>query len=62
MWAVAGGHVDVVKLLLTHGADTSIQKHDGKAAVHIAAFKKHQQVITIQCIMDGRQLGDSFSP
>ena len=44
MWACAGGHADVVKLLLDNGADASKQKHDGKSGVDIAVFKKHRQV------------------
>jgi len=44
MWASAGGHAGVVKLLLSNGADASKQKHDGKRAIEIAAFKKHRQV------------------
>jgi len=44
MWACAGGHAGVVQLLLSKGADASKQKHDGKSAVDIAAFKKHHQV------------------
>jgi len=44
MWACAGGQIGVVKLLLNNGADASKQKHDGKRAVDIAAFKKHRQV------------------
>jgi len=44
MWACAGGHADVVKLLLDNGADASKQKHDGKSGVDIAVFKKHHQV------------------
>jgi len=44
MWACAGGHADVVKLLLNNGADASKRKQDGKCAVDIAAFKKHRQV------------------
>ena len=46
MWACAGGHAGVVKLLLSNGADASKQKHDGKCAADIAAFRKHQQVRT----------------
>jgi len=46
MWACAGGHAGVVKLLLSNGADASKQKHDGKCAVNVAAFKKHRQVNT----------------
>ena len=48
MWAAAGGHVGVVTLLLSNGADASIPKHDGKAAINIAAFKKHRQVMARQ--------------
>jgi len=48
MWAAAGGHAGVVKLLLSNGADASMQKHDGKSAVNIAAFKKHRQVTARQ--------------
>ena len=47
MWACAGGHADVVKLLLNNGADVSKRKQDGKSAVDIAAFKKHHQVTII---------------
>ena len=48
MWAAAGGHAGVVKLLLSNGADSSKQKHDGKSALDVAAFKKHRQVTARQ--------------
>jgi len=44
MWACAGGHAGVVQLLLSNEVDTSKQKHDGKRAVDIAAFKKYHKV------------------
>lgn len=54
MWACAGGHAGVVKLLLINGADASKQKHDGKCAVDIAAFRKHHQVRTARQMFASR--------
>jgi len=53
MWACAGGHAAVVKLLLSNGADTSKRKNDGKCAADVAAFKKHRQVTllySVECL------------
>jgi len=36
-WAVHGGHVDCVRLLLRHGADASVTAEDGWTALHAAA-------------------------
>jgi len=53
MWACVGGHTEVVTLLLSNGADVEMQKHDGKCAADIAAFKKYHKVIARRFLQVG---------
>ena len=43
--ASARGHHDIVKILLTHGADTSLSDSSGNTALHVAAISGHVQVV-----------------
>ena len=45
MWAALHGHLEVVKLLLQHGADLNKKNIDGKTALDIAKLQKHISVI-----------------
>jgi len=42
--AAANGHLEVVKLLLAHGADLHAKANDGKNALAIAEERKHAAV------------------
>lgn len=44
MWAAAEGNMDVVKVLLRHGADASLKDVDGDTAASFARKNKHDQV------------------
>ena len=47
MWAAAEGQVEVVKLLLKHGADLSLKDVDGDTAESFATQKNHTDVVKI---------------
>jgi ankyrin repeat protein len=44
MHAAAEGHLDVVKVLIAHGADRSLKDVDGDDAVSFATKAGHMQV------------------
>jgi len=43
--ASQNGHIDVIRILLSHGADPEIEDKDGDRAVHHAAFGDEPLVI-----------------
>ena len=43
--AASNGYLDVVQLLVEHGADLSILDSRGKSVLHRAEFHKHQDVV-----------------
>lgn len=45
MWIV--GHIDIVKLLLTHGADVKVQDSDGNTAAHRAGQNCHLDIVNL---------------
>ena len=47
MWAAAEGHVDVIKLLLKHGADVSHQLDSGFDAFTFAVRNGHINVVRL---------------
>jgi len=42
-----GGHLEVVKLLLEHGADPNVKNRDGKTPLHNAASEGHLEVVKL---------------
>jgi ankyrin repeat protein len=42
--AAANGHLEIVKVLLKHGADPTAQSNDGKSALALAEERKHEAV------------------
>ena len=46
-WASSKGHVEVVRYLLEHGANVTVQSQDGSMPLHWASQKGHIQVIRI---------------
>jgi hypothetical protein len=47
MWASYGGHVDIVKWLLSHGADLNARTDDGWNSLHFATVCSHFEVARI---------------
>ena len=47
MCASAEGHLDVVKLLLRHKADATIEDFDNCSALHLALFNNRRMVVEI---------------
>ena len=45
--ASMGGHEEVVRLLLEHGADVHAQKKDGDAALHLATVHRRDKVMRV---------------
>jgi len=42
--AAANGRLDMVKMLLDHGADLKARSNDGKTALSLAEARGHKQV------------------
>ena len=47
MLAAANGYVDIVRILLEHGADIGLKASDGQTAVNFARVNKHYDVIRL---------------
>ncbi len=47
MFAASEGHVDVVKLLLTHNADKTLVDVDGDTAASFARKNNHTKVVEL---------------
>ncbi|MEM7223268.1 MAG: ankyrin repeat domain-containing protein [Pseudomonadota bacterium] len=45
--ATLGNHLEIVRLLLTHGADPSLQSQDGRTALAIAEEKGHGEIAAL---------------
>ena len=42
--ATLGGNLDIVRLLIRHGADPSVTSRDGWSTLHIAAYTGHSSI------------------
>lgn len=47
MYASMNGHMEIVKLLLENGADTSIKNNDGKTALILAFENNHIDIVDL---------------
>jgi ankyrin repeat protein len=45
MWACQKGHVEVIKILLAHGADTQIEDNKGKKAINFARSQEIKDLL-----------------
>ena len=56
--AAVEGHVEIVRLLVTHGANPFVLNNDSRTPLHIAVSKRHAEVIKILAatIKDRREL------
>jgi len=46
-WAAVGGHVDICKMLLDHGADEEVKSRDGFTPMHSVAQEDHKDVLKL---------------
>ena len=46
-YAAMGGHLEVIQLLLDHGADVNAQKEDRWTALHLGVLFGHVQVVEV---------------
>lgn len=44
---IISGHLDVVKLLLNHGADVKVQDSDGNTAAHRSGQNGHSNIVEL---------------
>jgi ankyrin repeat protein len=44
MWAARNGHVEVVKLLLAHGADVGAKTTEGDTALTLAEQRNQEEI------------------
>jgi ankyrin repeat protein len=56
MGAVSEGHVGIVKLLVERGADVNIDT-DGLSALHSAAIRGHEEVVSLLLTSSGADVG-----
>jgi serine/threonine-protein phosphatase 6 regulatory ankyrin repeat subunit A/serine/threonine-protein phosphatase 6 regulatory ankyrin repeat subunit B len=52
MYAASNGHTEIIKILLTHGAEINVKKNNGETALMAAVTSRLESLETVQILLD----------